>query len=376
MDFFQKPLNTIGANNKKDQFVPVILRSAFAFLSVLYGCATRIRNICYQRGWWETHRLPVPVVSVGNLVTGGTGKTPLTLGIARASLRQGYRAVILSRGYKGLAEQKGGVVSDGKRLLLSPRMAGDEPYMMAAALPEVPVIVGKNRVQSGKLAISRFHPDLILLDDGFQHVRLARDLNILLLDNQRPLGNGHLIPRGELRESSSAIQRADVIVMTRTTGRRKITSAMDSYLGDRPLFFAVHEPLLQALLPAHKKINQPLPGLQKQSPKLTGLPVFAFSAIARNHDFLDSVRQLGGEVVGEKGFPDHYRYSREDFLTISDLAQKTSAMALVTTAKDAVRIETGSHFPLDLFVIDVAIQFTRTDFYDFLFDALSKLIRS
>lgn len=186
-----------------------------SFLSLLYGGAHRLRCVAYQRGWRRTHRLSCPVVSIGNLVAGGTGKTPMTQFIARHAQHLGYHPVILSRGYKGRAERKGGVVSDGTTVLMTPEMAGDEPFMLASSLTGIPVIVGQDRYRSGCLAIKQFQPDLILLDDGFQHIRLARDLNILLLDNHRPMGNGYLLPRGILREPLAAIKRADVVVFTR-----------------------------------------------------------------------------------------------------------------------------------------------------------------
>ena len=185
-------------------------------ISVLYGGLTHLRRRLYTRGRLKSHRLPCPVISVGNLTLGGTGKTPLVIHLAEKIQGMGYRPVILSRGYKGLAEKGGAVVSDGRNLLCDARQAGDEPYLMAILLPTVPVVVGRHRYRAGMDAIRRFQPDIILLDDGFQHLQLKRDLNLLLLDAQNPFGNRYLFPRGTLREPEVSLLGADAVVLTRS----------------------------------------------------------------------------------------------------------------------------------------------------------------
>lgn len=345
-------------------------------LSFLYGGAHRLRGVIYQHGWRPTHRLSCPVVSIGNLVAGGTGKTPMAQYIARHYQCLGYRPVIISRGYKGHAERKGGVVSDGTTLLMSPEMAGDEPFMLASCLNGIPVIVGRDRYRSGCLAINRFNPDLILLDDGFQHIRLARDLNILLLDGRRPLGNGHLLPQGILREPPSAIQRADAVVLTRSEAGQVIADDVYHYAGPKPVFQATHRPVIDGVLPAgqHPSHADTIQSIASQ--KLEARRVFAFSAIARNDDFLRSVDHLKGEVVGQKAFFDHYQYTGRDLFAIGQEAKHAGADCLVTTAKDFVRIGSQSVFPLDLVVVSVAIEFIHSDFDGFLSAALARLIQN
>jgi tetraacyldisaccharide 4'-kinase len=184
-------------------------------LSFPYGLAHQLRLQAYHMRWVAVRQLPCRVISIGNLTLGGTGKTPVVEVVAGLLRREGIRVCVLSRGYGGRAQSGITVVSDGKRCLVSPEVAGDEPVLLAEHLADVPVIVGKDRYAAGMLAVESFGVDAIVLDDGFQHVQLARDLDILLLDAVRPLGNGRLFPRGDLRERPTAIARADAIVLTR-----------------------------------------------------------------------------------------------------------------------------------------------------------------
>ena len=164
--------------------------------SKVYGGAVKLRRTFYKKSVFKSKKLSRPVISIGNITAGGTGKTPMTIYVANVINALGYNVAVVSRGYKGKAETKGGIVSDGETLLMTPEISGDEPYMMAAKLKDVPVIVGKNRFKAGRLAIGKFAPDIILLDDGFQHLKLERGLDLVLLDCRKPLGNGHLLPRG------------------------------------------------------------------------------------------------------------------------------------------------------------------------------------
>ena len=151
-------------------------------LSLLYRIGVQLRAHSYQKGLLKSHRLPCIVISIGNLTVGGTGKTPMTIYLARLCQRLGYRTVIVCRGYKGLASEQGGIVSDGQTVRMNYADAGDEPVMIARQLGDIPVVIGRSRYKAGSLAISRFTPDVIILDDGFQHLSLARDINVILLD--------------------------------------------------------------------------------------------------------------------------------------------------------------------------------------------------
>ena len=195
---------------------PATLLSA---LSGVYGGAMVLRAGLYRRGLLERRRLPCRVVSVGNLTVGGTGKTPLVMDLAARLRDRGWPVCVLSRGYRGTAERTGAVVSDGYRILVPAKVAGDEPWLMARRLAGIPVIVGRDRWASGMTAVDRFGARAVVLDDGFQHQRLVRDLDVLLLDARKPMGNGHLLPRGPLREPITAARRAHALVrIHRRTG--------------------------------------------------------------------------------------------------------------------------------------------------------------
>jgi len=326
--------------------------------SVIYGWGVKLRTMLYQQGILKSRKLPCLVISIGNITAGGTGKTPMTIYLTTLLKKLGYTVAIVSRGYRGKAEKQGGIVSNGDEILMTPEESGDEPFMMAQILKDVPVLVGGNRFASGMRAIQQFKPDVIVLDDAFQHLRLHRDINLVLLDSRNPFGNGHLLPKGRLREPLSALDRADAFILTRSDltpqppslkgqGETPCERGWDSSplrfgegLGsDRPVFRSVHVPRIRK-----NEINR--------------RRVFAFSGIADNHDFLQTVRTLGGEIVGFKGFADHYPYSLRDLEDISVSAKDVQAEMLVTTEKDHARIADNIRaLTPDLAVIGIDISF-------------------
>ncbi|KPJ77520.1 MAG: hypothetical protein AMJ54_07640 [Deltaproteobacteria bacterium SG8_13] len=333
-------------------------------LSRIYAVAVKVRLAGYRHGIFKTRRLPCKVISIGNVTAGGTGKTPFAIYVAAMIHRWGLRAAVISRGYKGDAERRGAVVSDGSRLLASPEAAGDEPFLMAVRLMplSVPVLVGRDRVRIGLQAIQRFAPDVIILDDGFQHVRLARDIDVVLLDSQRPLGNSHLLPRGVLREPLSSLRRADLFVFTRTTAKEKDTGShpcrtLPFRLPDRPVFRAAHAPVLRVWIqPGQNAALEQLsrPGALEIR-QLAGRRVFAFSGIAANAVFQRSLTGLGIDVSGFIGFGDHHAYSTDDLSRILDAARSAGADCLCTTDKDWVKLPRHVDWPLELAVMGVDI---------------------
>ena len=331
--------------------------------ALLYGAAMRFRARLFANGCLAAHRLPCKVVSVGNITLGGTGKTPASLYTAQLIHEAGLRVAVVSRGYKGRAEHQGGIVSDGHSLRMTPAEAGDEPYLMARHLLPlgIPVIVGGDRVRSGRLAVERFSTEVLVLDDGFQHMRLRRDLNLVLLDAGQPFGNGHLLPRGALREPLSALARADACLLTRCprTFVARIPDDDDgrdgSYLPrDRrhPVFPAAHAPFaVEWIVDGQIVTQQELPALETLSCR----PVFAFSGLARNDDFQASLRDMGFDLKGWKAFADHHTYSREELAAIETLAARQGAELLVTTEKDRVKIDAAWIRQMPLLVVGVRI---------------------
>lgn len=298
-------------------------------LSVLYGAVAGLRERLYGCGILKTSRLPCKVISVGNITAGGTGKTPMATYLAKLVRRLGYNVAVVSRGYGGSAGKKGGIVSDGRKIFLGPGEAGDEPYMMAANLEGVPVIVGRDRFQAGMAAIRRFGTNVIVLDDGFQRLQLARDINIVLLDAARPFGNGFMLPRGPLREPVSALSRADIFALTRCQAEHPAgLGSIKKMAGERPIFQTVHLPSIKNT-PGSEAAN-------RDAKFLRGRRVFAFSGIADNADFRRTVESFGCRISGFMGFPDHHPYSAGDLSAIRKAAQGSDC--ILTTEKDWVRI--------------------------------------
>jgi tetraacyldisaccharide 4'-kinase len=299
-------------------------------LSFPYDLAHQLRLQAYHMRWIAVKQLPCRVISVGNLTLGGTGKTPVVEVVAGLLRREGIRVCVLSRGYGGRAQSGIMVVSDGQRCLLSPEVAGDEPILLAEHLADVPVIVGKDRYAAGMHAVKSFNVDAIVLDDGFQHVQLARDLDILLLDAARPLGNGRLFPRGELRERPTAIARADAIVLTHCesdTAPAFVAPLCSSPA--LPLFCSQHTPLdLRVLADGH---ILPLASLKGQR-------ILAFCGIGTPHQFRLTLQRLEAEIVAFIAFPDHHPYTQAELEQLVLIAKQRRVDILVTTEKDGMRL--------------------------------------
>ncbi len=333
--------------------------------SMLYGGMVRLRQCLLDHHHIRVAHLPCAVISIGNLTVGGTGKTPMTIHLARRLRDMGFRVSVVSRGYKGRGEKKGALVSDGTRILCDVATSGDEPHLMARLLGGVPVVVGAHRFAAGRLALERFSPDVIVIDDGFQHQQLARDLNILLLDGGAPLGNTALLPRGRLREPPSALERADVVIFTRCDavdgdGRDR---SIRHRIGSRPTFRTTHRPVPRGIVPAGHRL-----GSLNWSPSTHPLPewpahrkVFAFSGLAHNSHFWESLPRLGVQLTGSLGFDDHHPYRADDIRRIVGAARAAGCNCLITTEKDAVRLPGELRLPLDLAVAGVEIDFGDDD---------------
>ncbi len=293
--------------------------------SLLYGLVQRVRAGLFAAGILKVHRLPRPVISVGNITVGGTGKTPVTAMIAGMLLEQGLRVAVLSRGYGGSSEGEVKVVSDGCEIFLKAREIGDEPYLLASTIPGLMVIIGADRYAAGMLAMERLHPDVFLLDDGFQHLRLYRDMNVLLLDYARPFGNGFCLPAGLLREQARAVGRADLVVHTRCPAE----IVAKAIVSDRPNCYARH--VLKDLVP----ING---GDTLCFDDLSGRKVLACAGIADPEAFFHDLRSRGLNLVSTICFPDHAEYSDADIAELAGSFLRCGAELLLTTEKDGVKL--------------------------------------
>ncbi|WP_372682208.1 tetraacyldisaccharide 4'-kinase [Desulfosarcina sp.] len=344
----------------------ISIETVLRVLSVVYGGLMCLRARLYETGVLTSKRLPCRVLSIGNLVAGGTGKTPMTILVARMIRDMGCRVVVLSRGYGGRMEKMGGIVSDGRTIFKGPEDAGDEPYLMARILRGIPVTVGRRRYDAGMMAVKRFKPDVIVLDDAFQHLRLKRDFNLVLLDSRSPFGNGHLLPRGLLREPLSALRRAHAVVYTRSEQALN-RPIRDRWITHQPMFYATHHPIVRKV----DQTDRLLADDALDIGMLKGKKAVAFSGLADNAQFFDSLEQAGCALVHTFSFADHYHYDASDLDRIAAAAKKKGADVLVTSLKDAVKIENVKQWPVALVVVDVIIKLAKNDvFFKTLSDVL------
>jgi len=341
-------------------------------LSWLFSGIAQSRLWLYKNRILHDQPLGCLVVVVGNLTVGGTGKTPVVEKFAKALRDRGRKVAILSRGYKSksapfwkkwwyalthTAEPPPRIVSDGTRVLLDSEEAGDEPYMLARNLPGVIVLVDKNRVKSGAFAIKKFGCDTLVLDDGFQYLPLKGRLNLLLVDKTNPFGNGHLLPRGILREPIKHLKRASYVFLTKSNGQRD--EELETLIKE-------HNPSADIIECAHRPQYLQRFGVPTGAPDarvplsfLKGRRVMAFSGIATPESFEKFLRDLGALIVARERFLDHYRFADEDFQALFKTAREEGAECLVTTEKDAVRIPEGYACPLPLYYLRLEIEIIR-----------------
>lgn len=323
-----------------------VLAASLGLLSFPYRAAVALRNGLYDQGVLRQSRLPCPVISVGNITVGGTGKTPTVILLANLLRERGRRPAVLSRGYGGSAKDPVTVVSDGNSVLPDWRLAGDEPVLIAAAAPGIPVLTGRERLKTGWAAIKRFGADCLLLDDAFQHRALHRDLDIVLIDAAHPFGNGRLLPRGPLREPPASLQRAHLFI--RTGAEKDPPAPLGSEAGQAS-FRGSHCP--QGLVEgATGRLSPP--------DSLRGLKVCAFAGIGRPDAFRKSLIEAGAEVVSFRNFPDHHPYCRPELDGLLRLAAESGAERIVTTEKDAIRLADFPDFLRECLLLRIGMEIT------------------
>ncbi|MDX2502343.1 MAG: tetraacyldisaccharide 4'-kinase [Deltaproteobacteria bacterium] len=364
MPTIRKRIEIVMHSEKADS--PGLLAPFLRGVSAVYGAAQKIRAIGYRHNLLQSKSLPCRVIAIGNISAGGTGKTPMTIYLARELQQSGKRVAVISRGYKGAAEKGGGIVSDGQNVLMDAGWAGDEPFMMASRLKGIPVVVGKNRHEAGMLAIREFEPDVIVLDDAYQHLKLKRDINLVLLDHDRPFGNSHLLPRGILREPLDALARADACILTRSPQGADLElfsnrSKLKSVLPQIPVFSSYHAPYFYLIKSGDRT---PLNDISEflTPPELDRVKqnkVYGFSGIARNDAFQHTVGKTGFNAVGYREFDDHHRYSATDLEDIVQTAKRAGANCLISTEKDHARIAHQMPLSMDMIVVGVRIAFNQ-----------------
>jgi tetraacyldisaccharide 4'-kinase len=321
-----------------------ILRGILYGLSFVYERIVQLRLYFYRKRIFRERALGCLVISVGNLTVGGTGKTPIVEKFARALQAGGRRVAILSRGYKSVPRKRSWldrlrrsmvepprIVSDGKSLLLDSRTAGDEPYMLAHNLKDVVVLVDKDRVKSGLLAIDKWKIDTLLLDDGLQYLHLKHRLDIVLVDRQAPFGNEFLLPRGTLREAPRNLRRASYIFITKNTGESNeaLIQRIRRYNRTAEIIECAHRPLY---------LQNVFTGERLPLERLRDAFIGSICGIAAPESFEGALKKLGADVDLAKRYIDHHYYTEAELTTFINRCIRRDLAMIVTTEKDAVRM--------------------------------------
>jgi tetraacyldisaccharide 4'-kinase len=328
-------------------------------LSLLYGKITNIRNSLYERGVFKSFSLGAPTISVGNITVGGTGKTPFVAFIAEILAARGEKVCILTRGYGRKNPKRRVLASDGETILTDAENAGDEPFELAKKLiGKASVVADANRVSAANWARERFGVSVFLLDDGFQHVRAKRDLDIVLLDATNPFGNLKTLPFGILREPIENLSRADLIVLTRANlvEAKQISDykfQISKFNSDCPIFTAENK--ISKLTEREKfNANEFEPetlNLKPETQKAT-----AFCALGNPDNFFEQLKRENLDIASTRKFPDHHRYKQSDIEKIENQAKQSGAEILLTTAKDAVKLN-DLKFEMPCFVVESKLIF-------------------
>ncbi len=351
-----------GADQNVTEFGPKLLLAVLKAFSKLFGGIVWLRMLFFKIGVMRQWPLWCQVISVGNVTAGGTGKTPVVEIFARELTKEGRKVAILSRGYRRKEKpflqrifsdtvEPPLVVSDGRRVLLDSEMGGDEPYMLATNLPGVVVLVDRNRVKSGRYAIKKFGCDTLILDDGFQYQKLRHSRDIVLVDKTNPFGNGHMLPRGVLRERVQNIARADVIFITKSDGKsEKLRARLRSLNRVARIIECRHAP--QCLKAVYDKDRQPLEWLK-------GKTVVALSGIAVPQSFEKFLTDHGAILKECVRYADHHRYATQEVINVVNHTADLGCDALITTEKDAVRFPQLASTAVPVYYLRIEIEILK-----------------
>ena len=327
-------------NGERNDGVAVLVRIPLLLVSIFYGFAVKCILLGYQYGWFKKRKLPVPVVSIGNLTVGGVGKTPMCIFLAKMLTARNVKPLVLTRGYSpGLCKEELG--------------ESDEVQLLREALGDVPVVSGSNRYKSGLMAMAEYKPEVVLLDDGFQHWKLYRDLDILLIDCTNPFGNGFLLPAGILREYSTAISRAGLIILTKADRGNvlELRKQIDLFYSGISIAEAVHRPVSLTDIFTSQEI--PLKKIQA--------PVVGFCGIGDPLSFKALLISVGSDVKEFIPYMDHHDYQINDMIKIRKHCEHVGVKTIVTTKKDAVKLMAFKDLWLgyNLYSLNIQIEITK-----------------
>lgn len=351
--------------------LPLAIEALLAPAALLYRSLTEARNFAFEHGFKSVEDIGRPVISIGNITAGGTGKTPLVAHLAEGFTKHGVRVGIVSRGYGGTETGPARVPSDGASD--TARRFGDEPAWLAARFPDIPMIIGRDRVAAAKHLLSQSDVELILADDAFQHRRLSRALDVVVLDASAPRWHYRALPLGRLREPFASLSRAQAIFITKANlaspeALQWIRTRIESECGNKALVYQA-ESYIKGFAPLSTPVFAPavVPAIEFRSKKL-----FLVSAIGNPEAFAALIENdIGSEVKGHRKFADHHAYSSEDFTAIENEARSKGVDCIVVTEKDAVKFG-GWKSPLPCWVTRLEIK-TRTGLEDF-YEAVDRVL--
>jgi tetraacyldisaccharide 4'-kinase len=330
--------------------------------SYLFKAVVVLRELFYRKGIFKSRHLPCRVISIGNITVGGTGKTPATYLLARYLKNAGFKVAVLSRGYRTKGSIEPLIISDGKNVVASPEAAGDEAFMLAKKLSGVPVLAGKNRFLLGQRAIQQFSSQIVILDDGFQHYPLQRDLDIVLINARNPFGNGFLLPRGILREPLSSLSRSHLVLLTKieeTTAVEKLAEVIKRHSSHAHIFTAS----IQARALRRALDDAILPFAAVRGKQAVGL-----CSIGDPESFFSLLERFGLIILKRLAFPDHHWYGDDDYTAINACGR--GADFIVTTEKDVAKLNNNMVNSHKLFILETELHITGEDNF---FQTISRL---
>ncbi|MFH1904097.1 MAG: tetraacyldisaccharide 4'-kinase [bacterium] len=357
-DFFYK---NIVSDNKRHRLLKLFL----LFISFLVIIVQNILLFMYSMNLLKKRKLSSKVISIGGITLGGVGKTPVVELLVNMLIKKGKKVAVLSRGYRRVEDSDIKLVSNGKEILCNVEEAGDEPYLLAKNLKSTVVFAGKNRYETGKIAEEKLNIDTVVLDDGFQHWRLHRDINIVVINASNPFGNGYIFPRGNLREPYKCLKRADYFIITKTD-MIKDAGIIEKRLLDinssAQVITTIHKPVCLEHVAGEEHLDIEC---------IKGEKVIALSSLGDPASFENILEHVGAKIVERLRYPDHYWYSKEDMYNIQARQKTLNAKFIITTQKDAVRLQrVETYYNTSLLVLRIEVEIISGS------DKLEKLINA
>ncbi len=325
----------------------ILLFPFLYFLSIIYRIITDIRNLCYNTGIFKIHKYSIPIISVGNITTGGTGKTPFIIYLIEKFNGLYKNIAVVSRGYG--RESKGlQIVSDGDGNIVDANVGGDEPVLIAGKFPNIPVIVSEDRKKGIELAVDKYNADLVLLDDAFQHRKVHRACDIVLVNANYPISKDKILPLGNLREGANSLNRADFILITKIDNTNNIQDQID-YLKNfkSEVFLAKY---------SNSNITKLNLDSEKNIVDLKDTPIIAFSGIADPDSFKLDLQKSGLILKEFMSFKDHKKYEKKEIYKLINVAENHKCKNIVTTEKDLVKLNMKNFEKYNLFVVAMKIE--------------------